>query len=58
MIVQRSKVICIPEGKIREMNDKSDEKIQNGVWRDIIWRIPKEKYRELQVMQGVYLTHG
>jgi len=57
-MIQRSEVICRPEGRIREMNDKSDEKIQNGVWRDIIWRISKERCRELQVMQGVYLTHS
>lgn len=35
-MIQRSEVIRFPEGRIREMNDKSDEKIQNGVWRDII----------------------
>jgi hypothetical protein len=57
-MIQRSEVICRPEGRIREMNDKSDEKIQNGVWRDIIWSISKERCRELQVMQGVYLTHS
>ena len=33
----------LPEGRIREMKDKSDVKIRNVVWRDIIWRIPKEK---------------
>jgi hypothetical protein len=51
-------VTYLPEGRIREIKDKSDVKIQNVVWRDIIWRIPKEKYGELQVMRRVYLTHG
>jgi hypothetical protein len=54
----RVKVTYLPEGRIREIKDKSDVKIQNVVWRDIIWRIPKEKYGELQVMRRVYLTHG
>jgi hypothetical protein len=41
--VQGSKVICLPEGRIREMKGKSYEKIQDGTWRDIIWRIPSHK---------------
>jgi hypothetical protein len=41
--VQGSKVICLPEGRIREMKGKSYEKIQDGTWRDIIWRIPSPK---------------